>query len=121
MMGHERLGIIAAVVGFGVVLATTGIAQAADGAALWDKHCASCHGKDGKGDTKAGKLTKVRDLTAADLRSTLTRDHVRQATEQGVVDKASGKTRMKGYKDKLSSDELDALTSHVLGFTGATQ
>jgi hypothetical protein len=58
----------------------------------------------------------VRDLTAADLRATLTREHVRQTIEQGVVDKATGKTRMKGYKDKFSAEEIDALTGHVLGF-----
>jgi mono/diheme cytochrome c family protein len=115
------LGIIAAVVSLSAVLSTTGIVNAADTAALWDKNCASCHGKDGKGDTKAGKLTRVRDLTAADLRATLTREHVRQSIEEGIADKATGKTRMKGYKDKFSQDEIDALTSHVLGFTGAAQ
>jgi mono/diheme cytochrome c family protein len=94
---------------------------AADATALWDKNCASCHGKDGKGDTKAGRLTKVEDLTAADVRSTLTRDTVRQSIENGIVDETTKKTRMKGYKDKFSPDEIDALVTHVLGLAGPAQ
>lgn len=120
MMRH-RLAAMVTMVGLGAVLGTTVPAGAADGAALWDKNCGSCHGKDGKGDTKAGKLTKVEDLTAAGVRAKLTREHVRQTIEQGIVDKDTGKTRMKAYKDKFSADEIDALTSHVLGLTGAAK
>jgi len=116
-MRHTRSGVIAAVVGLGAVLTTTSIVQAADGAALWEKNCASCHGKDGKGDTKAGKLTKVEDLTTAKLTS----EKVHQTIEQGVTDQATGKTRMKGYKDKFSADEITALAAHVLTLTGAAK
>ena len=118
---RQRFGIVAAIVGLGLVLATIGPVHAADGAALWEKNCASCHGADGKGDTKAGKLTKVQDLTATDVKTKLTRDTVRQTIEQGVTDKATGKTRMKGYKDKFSAEEVDALTTHVLGLIGGTK
>jgi cytochrome c553 len=31
--------------------------------ALWKEHCASCHGMDGRGKTKAGRKAKVKDLT----------------------------------------------------------
>jgi mono/diheme cytochrome c family protein len=103
---------------FAAVLSLSSAARAADGKALWDKNCGSCHGPDGKGDTKAGKLTKVRDLTAADVKSGLTQDKVHSVISEGVVDKDTGKTRMKGFKDKLSSEEIDALTKHVLGLVG---
>jgi mono/diheme cytochrome c family protein len=103
----------------GAILILAGPGLAADGAALWDKSCASCHGKDGKGDTKAGKLTKVRDLTAADVRATLNREMAVKTVQEGVVDKETGKTRMKGYKDKLSADEIDAIVTHLLGLAGA--
>ena len=65
-MMHRWSGAIATVT-FATVLSLTAVAQAADDKALWDKHCGSCHGPDGKGDTKAGKLTKVRDLYAPDV------------------------------------------------------
>ncbi len=95
-----------------------GASHAADGAAAWEKNCASCHGKGGKGDSKAGQMLKVRDLTAADVHSTLNADGVRKTIEEGVVDKDTGKSRMKGYKDKLSTDDIDALVKYVLGLGG---
>ena len=82
-----------------------------------DINCASCHGKDGKGDTKAGKLTKVTDLTTEKL----TREEAHQTIEQGVTDKETGKTRMKGYKDKFSAEEIEALSAHVLTLSGAAK
>ena len=117
---RQHLGTLAAMT-VGTLLSTACLVQAADGAALWDKNCASCHGKDGRGDTKAGKLTKVQDLTAGDVRARLTREHTRTTIEQGIVDTSTGKIRMKGYKDKFSADELDALTSHVISLTTATK
>lgn len=111
-------GTTAAAVLFATLAGAAG-AYAADGAALWEKHCASCHGPDGKGDTKAGKMTKVEDLTAADVKAGLTHDKVRQAIADGIVDKDTGKTRMKGYKDKLSAEEIDTLTDYLLGLVGA--
>jgi mono/diheme cytochrome c family protein len=104
---------IVVMVALGTILVLAGTVLAADGAALWDKNCASCHGKDGKGDTKASKLTKVRDLTSAEVRGTLNRDTAAQTVQEGVVDKETGKTRMKGYKD------IDAIVTHVLGLAGA--
>jgi mono/diheme cytochrome c family protein len=103
----------------GTILVLAGTGLAADGAALWDKNCASCHGKDGKGDTKAGKLTNVRDLTSADVRATLNRDMAVKTVREGVVDKDTGKTRMKGYADKFSADEIEAIVTHVIDLAGA--
>jgi mono/diheme cytochrome c family protein len=118
-MPRQSGTVIAVMVGLAGVLALASTTVAADGAALWEKNCASCHGADGKGDTKAGKLTKVKDFTTADVSSTLNRDHVRQTIEQGVVDKDTGKSRMKGFKDKFSAEEIDALATHVLSLVGA--
>ena len=42
---------------------------AMDVPALWKKNCASCHGEDGKGQTKAGKTKKVEDLTNPEIRA----------------------------------------------------
>ena len=42
------------------------IAAPAYGNAVYDKNCASCHGKDGKGQTTMGKKQKAKDYTTAD-------------------------------------------------------
>src|ERR1700690_1624189 len=52
---------IATVLAFSVCAAT-----AAESSENWGKLCASCHGKDGAGHTKAGKKLEVKDLTSAD-------------------------------------------------------
>ena len=49
-------------------------ALAADAAANWTKHCAACHGKDGRGQTKAGRMAGAKDQTDAGYQSGLTDD-----------------------------------------------
>ena len=46
-----------------IIVASSGAAFGADGAALWAQHCASCHGKDGSGNTTMGKKLGVKDYT----------------------------------------------------------
>lgn len=81
-------------------------------AALWNKNCASCHGKDGKGQTKAGKTKKVQDLTDPAVRAKFDRDRMIKATKEGIKDDA-GKDRMKAYAGKLSDEEIAALTDYI--------
>ena len=82
-------------------------------AAVWNKNCASCHGKDGKGQTKAGKTKKVEDLTNPAVRAKFDRDRMIKATKEGIKDEA-GKERMKPYADKLSEQEITALIDYIV-------
>ena len=84
---------------------------AADVQANWTKHCASCHGKDGKGQTKAGKMAGVKDQTDAQYQAGLKDDKIFAAIKDGL--KEDGKEKMKPFKDKLSDDEIKALIAHV--------
>lgn len=81
--------------------------------ALWKKNCASCHGEDGKGQTKAGKTKKVQDLTNPEVRAKFDRDRMIKATKEGIKDDA-GKDRMKPYAEKLSDAEIGALTDYII-------
>jgi cytochrome c553 len=85
--------------------------RAADVQANWAKHCASCHGKDGKGQTKAGRMAGVKDQTDAQYQSGLADDKMFAAIKDGLT--ADGKEKMKPFKDKLSDDEIKALVAHV--------
>lgn len=91
-------------------------ADAPDAAKLWKKHCQSCHGEDGKGETKAGQKAKVRDLSAADLKAKLTRDKAVAAIRDGVKEEGSDKMAMKGYSEKLSAAEIEVLADHSMAF-----
>jgi cytochrome c553 len=86
---------------------------AMDVPALWKKNCASCHGEDGKGQTKAGKTKKVEDLTNPEVRAKFDRDRMIKSTKEGIKDEA-GKERMKPYAEKLSDAEIAALTDYII-------
>ena len=82
-------------------------------AAVWNKNCASCHGKDGKGQTKAGKTKKVKDLTDPAVRAKFNRDEMIKTTKEGIKDDA-GKERMKPYAEKLSEADIAGLTDYIM-------
>jgi cytochrome c553 len=86
--------------------------NAADVAANWNTHCASCHGKTGKGDTKAGKKADVKDLTDAKVQEMFTDDQMFKQIKEGMKDK-NGKEKMKAFGGTLSDDEIKALVAHV--------
>jgi mono/diheme cytochrome c family protein len=88
---------------------------AADVKENWEKNCASCHGKDGKGETKAGKKADVKDLTDAKYQASFTDEQMLQQITEGMKDK-NGKERMKPFRDKLSGEEIKALVSFVRAY-----
>lgn len=89
--------------------------QAADVTENWNKHCASCHGKDGKAQTKAGKMADTKDLTDAAYQAGFTDEQAVKQIKEGVKDK-NGKDRMKPFSGKLTDPEIQALVAHVRTF-----
>jgi mono/diheme cytochrome c family protein len=73
---------------------------------LYKKHCASCHGKDGRGKTFKGKLTSARDLTDRQWQDDT-------SDERFFNSIMNGKHKMPGFSKKLSAAEIDALVSYV--------
>ena len=51
-----------------LLLATGGSALAADGAALYGKHCASCHGQQGKNGKDVAIAGRSADAVAANIK-----------------------------------------------------
>ncbi len=84
----------------------------ADPAENYGKFCAACHGKDGTGKTKAGRLVKVKDLTDAQYQKTFTDDDAFKALKEGYQDK-DGNTKMKPFADKLADDDIKAVVAYV--------
>ncbi len=89
----------------------TGVAFAAPAAENWDNLCASCHGVDGKAQTKTGKKLKIRDYTAAAVQAELKDEDMGKAIAEGV--KVDGKEKMKGFKDEISADEIKDLVAYI--------
>ena len=84
-----------------------------DAKTTWDKSCASCHGKEGKGDTKMGQKLEIRDFTDAKVQADLKDEEMAKAIKEGL--KKDDKVKMKAYGDKLSDDDIKALVAYVRG------
>jgi len=92
----------------------TGVALAAPAAENWDNLCASCHGADGKGQTKSGKKLKLRDYTETKVQTELKDDAMTKAITNGV--KIDGKEKMKAFKEEISGGEIQELVAYVRKF-----
>ena len=87
------------------------VAQAAPAKENWENSCASCHGEDGKAQTKQGKKLKIRDYTDAAVQAKMKDDEMLKAILEGVTE--GGKERMKSYKDEFSEAEAKELVAFV--------
>ena len=90
----------------GAALAAAASLGAATAAENWENQCASCHGEDGKAQTKQGKKLKIRDYTDAAVQAELKDDVMLKSILEGVTE--NGKERMKGFKDELENPEQEA-------------
>ena len=88
--------------------------RAADVKENWEKSCAKCHGPDGKGKTKMGEKLRVKDYTEAKVQEELKDDKMTKAIKDGVKDGET--TKMKGFGDALSDDEIKALVKFIRDF-----
>lgn len=98
----------------GLIVCVARLASAADAAENWNKMCASCHGKDGTGNTMMGRKLAVKDLTDAKVQAALTDEQATKAITDGVTE--DGKDKMKSFKDKLTADEIKALVAYIRTF-----
>ena len=78
--------------------------------ANWQKHCAKCHGPDGKGETKMGRKAGVKDMTSAEYQAELTDAKAIVAIKEGIKE---GKTQKMKPITGLSDEEIKALVAHV--------
>jgi mono/diheme cytochrome c family protein len=80
----------------------------AEPAEIFNKKCASCHGKDGKGKTKQGEKLKIKPLSDGKA----TDAEAEQQIADGAKDKETGKERMPAFKGKLTPAEIKDLVKY---------
>ena len=95
----------------GIIAFSASTGYSAEPPANWGKHCTICHGKDGKGQTKAGQKAGVKDLTDAKVQGSFTDDQAFKSIKDGMEE--NGKQKMKAFKDKLSDDDIKQLVAFV--------
>lgn len=100
------------ILSFALLLASP--AAFGDAAAVYAKNCASCHGKDGKGDTKMGKKAGAKDYTDAKVQGGFSDAEALAAIKDGV--KKDGKEKMKAFSSKVSDAEAKELVAYIRAF-----
>jgi mono/diheme cytochrome c family protein len=78
----------------------------------WTKNCAACHGPDGAGHTKAGRMAQVKDMTDPAYQKGFTDEQAAKQIKEGLTDK-QGKERMKAFGDKFSDADITDLVAYV--------
>jgi cytochrome c553 len=91
-----------------------GSALAADVKTNWENHCVKCHGADGKGNTRMGRQSGVKDYTDPKVQEAMNDDKAVKIIKEGIVEK--GKKKMDPYGDKLNDEEIKALIAHMRSF-----
>jgi mono/diheme cytochrome c family protein len=96
-----------AITGRIVYKATANVASpsAFEGAALFNRECAQCHGRDGRAKTKRGRQTHSRDITNAEWQNDISDERIFNSISRG-------KGKMPSFK-KLSDGDIDALVAYV--------
>ena len=102
------------IIGVALLIVGAVSVRAADVKENWEKNCTKCHGPDGKGKTKMGEKLAIKDYTDAKVQEALKDDAMTKAIKEGVKD--GDKTKMKGFGDVLSDDEIKALVKYVRDF-----
>jgi mono/diheme cytochrome c family protein len=97
-----------------IIIASARVGFAANAAANWTQNCASCHGKDGSGDTMMGKKLSVKDYRDAKVQAAFSDAEMEKAIKEGV--KTNGKQTMKPFGQKLSEDDIKALVAYIRSF-----
>jgi mono/diheme cytochrome c family protein len=78
---------------------------AADAAATFMAKCASCHGKDGSGNTPAGKKMNVKDMRSAEVQG------MSDAQLTDIIGKGKGK--MPAYHKSLGADGVKEQVAYI--------
>src|SRR5205823_10882808 len=88
--------------------------RAADVKENWERNCQKCHGADGKGQTKMGRQSGVKDYTDPKVQAELKDENAVKIIKEGIVEK--DKKKMDPYKDKLTDEEIKALIAYIRTF-----
>jgi mono/diheme cytochrome c family protein len=97
-----------------IIIASPSIGFGADAAANWAQHCASCHGKDGSGNTTMGRKLGVKDYRDAKVQAAFSDAEAARAIKEGV--KTNSKETMKPFGSKLSDADIKALVAYIRSF-----
>lgn len=77
-----------------------------DASVLFEKHCNTCHGKDGRARTFKAKFNHARNLTDAKWQAEVSDERIFNSI-------TNGKGKMPAWGKKLSEAQINALVAYV--------
>ena len=91
----------------GLVASATGsIEPQSSPGTIYGRRCASCHGRDGRGDTAKGKLRGARNLTDPQWQAEVSDERIFNSI-------TNGRGKMPSYGKKITEAETNSLVSYV--------
>jgi mono/diheme cytochrome c family protein len=78
---------------------------------LFVKHCASCHGRDGRATTNKGKFSHARDLADAEWQDDVTDERIFNSIMNG----RNIRGNMPAFSDRFSEAQVNSLVTLVRG------
>lgn len=100
------------VVGLFFCAAASLIAADATGVANYKKHCATCHGSDGKAQTRLGRKSGAKDLSDKAAQAKLSDAEVFKTIKEGRKN-AKGEEKMEAFATELSDKQITELVGYV--------
>jgi len=92
-----------------VSLCLSTAASAESSADLWKARCKSCHGEDGRAQTRMGQKEAIADLTQPAWQQSLSDTDIRKLIAEG----SPRNSKMKPYKEKLTPEQIDSLVTYI--------
>lgn len=74
--------------------------------AIYNRRCASCHGKDGRAKTFKAKFNGARDLTDSKWQESVSDERIYNSI-------MNGRGKMPAFGKKVTEEQVDALASYV--------
>ncbi len=105
----RRLRFRIAALGAALGLLSAGCGPTDPGERVWVRKCSACHGREGRGDTPFGRSRPYTNLTDDVWRHGGDLDSIRRLITDG-----DPKSPMPPYRDRLSPEEIEAVSRHVL-------
>jgi cytochrome c6 len=78
----------------------------------YKKHCTSCHGPDGKAQTRLGRKSGAKDLSDKPAVAKLSDDDIFKTIKNGRTN-AKGEEKMEAFGDDMSDAEITELVAYV--------